>query len=393
MATPFLILLLIIFFVAILLFAIVSIDLYLSLKMFYNRLYFGKWQSIEIWINAVKKVNKTWLKKTPTVKLTDNDKYVVFDILKGRYKSNTIQSWQEAGCLLGAIHTEESKKAIDLFIKQKIDLATSTWLQKPEYVDGAILAYAISKTNIAPQKLKPAFDDIITLIESFKGNDGTVFYRNYTSTIRFVDTIGFICPFLTFYAQTFNKPEYIDLAFKQIEAYVDKAFLKQPFIPAHAYDIKKNLPLGIYGWGRGLGWFILGVVDMYIELDALHPKKETLKNMIIKTAESTLPLQKPDGGFNAMMGVDMSRHDSSITSLAGWLFYNAFIITKEVRLLNASKACLNCLMKVTRRSGAIDFCQGDTKGIGIYATTFDVMPFVQGLTIRLAESLKKNNND
>jgi len=46
-------------------------------------------------------------------------------------------------------------------------------------------------------------------------------------------------------------------------------------------------------------------------------------------------------------------------------------------------------MKVTRRNGAIDFSQGDTKGIGIYASTFDVMPFTQGLAIRLAQSLNQ----
>ena len=49
-------------------------------------------------------------------------------------------------------------------------------------------------------------------------------------------------------------------------------------------------------------------------------------------------------------------------------------------------------MKVTRRNGVIDFCQGDTKGIGLYATTFDLMPFVQGLTIRLVESIKTNKS-
>ena len=57
------------------------------------------------------------------------------------------------------------------------------------------------------------------------------------------------------------------------------------------------------------------------------------------------------------------------------------------KYLKASNNCLDSLMKVTRRNGATDFSQGDTKSIGIYATTFDLMPFVQGLTIRLASRL------
>ena len=40
-------------------------------------------------------------------------------------------------------------------------------------------------------------------------------------------------------------------------------------------------------------------------------------------------------------------------------------------------------MKNTRRNGEIDFSQGDTKGIGIYSLTYDIMPFTQGIATRL----------
>lgn len=40
-------------------------------------------------------------------------------------------------------------------------------------------------------------------------------------------------------------------------------------------------------------------------------------------------------------------------------------------------------MRNTRRSGEIDFSQGDTKGIGIYSQTYNIMPFTQGIVTRL----------
>jgi unsaturated rhamnogalacturonyl hydrolase len=52
-----------------------------------------------------------------------------------------------------------------------------------------------------------------------------------------------------------------------------------------------------------------------------------------------------------------------------------------------AKAALSArryLQKVTRRDGAIDFSQGDTKGIGVYAQTFEVLPFTQGFALRIA---------
>ncbi|WP_298540330.1 glycoside hydrolase family 88 protein [uncultured Aquimarina sp.] len=367
---------------------VIGIDLFFYYKSVFQRYKIGRWTDQNNWLKSVKQINLTWLRKTPTVKLTDNESYIIKDLLKGHYRSTTIQSWQEAGALLGAIDTENTKEKIDEFINNKIDIHTGTWKQVPQYVDGAILAYALTKTNVDVIKLKPAFDQVIELIDRCKGEDGTIFYRDFIPSIRFVDTIGFICPFLTYYGQKFNKPEYIDLALLQIQSYVAKAFLPNKMIPAHAYDLKKDMPLGIYGWGRGLGWFILGITDMYYELDETHSSKIYLKELVEKTAKDALVFQKEDGGFNAMIAVDSSRHDSSITAIAGWLFYTAFTIDKDEKYLLAAKRCVQSLMKVTRRDGVIDFCQGDTKGIGLYATTFDLMPFVQGLTIRLSSAIE-----
>lgn len=367
---------------------VILIDVFFTLKLFYQRLKIGKWTAQNDWLDAVTRINLKWLKRTPTVKLTDNNAYIIKDLLKGKYRSTTIQSWQEAGSLLGAIYTEGTKAKIDSFIAQKIDENTGKWKDKPEYVDGAMLAHTLTKTHVNVEDIKPALDEVITMITENKGKDGTIFYRHFIPNIRFVDTIGFICPFLTYYGQQFNKPEYVDLALQQIKAYIDIAFLKDKWVPAHAFDIVQGVPLGIYGWGRGLGWFILGITDTYFELNDTHPEKDYLKDVVIHTATDALTFQKEDGGFNAMLAVASSRHDSSITSLAGWLFYTAYTITKDEKFLKAAQRTVNCLMKVTRRDGTIDFCQGDTKGIGHYATTFDVMPFAQGLAIRLAKSLE-----
>jgi unsaturated rhamnogalacturonyl hydrolase len=384
-------LLIITLLIATLLFVIVAFDLYLHFKTIFFRIHIGRWSDSALWQQHITKVTYNWLKKIPTVKLTDSSRYVLLDIYKGKYKSKSIQSWQEGGLLLGALSANDldgNNANIEKFISTKIDLQKGKWIQVPQYVDGVILGYAISKYFKDVDNIKPALDQTITLIENHLGKDGTVFYRDFIPHIRFVDTIGFICPFLTFYGVKYNKPEYVNLAFNQIDSYLKTAFLKDINLPAHAFDIENNVPLGIFGWGRGLGWFILGIVDMYNELPVDHEKKEFLKGTIIKTASDTLKFQKETGGFAATLPVQSMRHDSSITTLAGWLFYNAYLITNEATFLNAANKCVESLMKVTRRNGVIDFCQGDTKGIGVYAETFDLMPFVQGLTVRLVTEMK-----
>lgn len=41
-----------------------------------------------------------WLKHTPTVKITDNSRYMLLDFVCGKYKSQSIQSWQKAALIL-----------------------------------------------------------------------------------------------------------------------------------------------------------------------------------------------------------------------------------------------------------------------------------------------------
>ena len=56
-----------------------------------------------------------------------------------------------------------------------------------------------------------------------------------------------------------------------------------------------------------------------------------------------------------------------------------------------SEKAISYLMKVTRKNGEIDFSQGDTKGIGYYSMTSDIMPFTQGMACRAILNLKRGD--
>ena len=161
----------------------------------YKRIHIGRWQNQSKWFASITNINKKWLKKAPTVKLTDSSNYILLDVFKGHYRNSTIQSWQEAGVLIGATASNTNKNQIDAYIKSKIDSATRKWKQDYEQLDSAILAYALCKVTEDIITIKPALETTIKLITNCKGDDGTVYYRSTIPTIRFVDTIGFICPF------------------------------------------------------------------------------------------------------------------------------------------------------------------------------------------------------
>ena len=82
----------------------------------------------------LKKRARQWLYKSPTVQITDQDRLVLWDMLKGNYRSTTIQSWQDAGLLLSLPEQDAQeyvKRHPSLFIKEN-------W-----QIDQSLLAYVL----------------------------------------------------------------------------------------------------------------------------------------------------------------------------------------------------------------------------------------------------------
>lgn len=81
-----------------------GVDFYHYLLNRYCHYHIGRWTDKQAWQQAVTRLAIRWTVKTPTVKITDNNRYLLLDMLQGRYRSNTIQSWQAASLLLGLEH-------------------------------------------------------------------------------------------------------------------------------------------------------------------------------------------------------------------------------------------------------------------------------------------------
>lgn len=335
--------------------------------------------------------SKDWLTSMPTIKLTDNTRLIIIDILRGNYKRTAIQSWQEAALVLGLTEyyattkDEKIKKNLDLFVSSKID-STGNWRKPPNEIDEVILAYAIINIPwINHEKLKHSYDVIYNLIINLKGIDGTVAYKKHNTNYRFVDTIGFICPFLINYGVKFNNYEAIELSVKQITTYNHLGMLHNTFLPCHTYNINSKLPVGLFGWGRGLGWYAIGLIDSYTALPINNSNKKILEGSIVQFAKTAIQFQNENGSWSWIVSQNESRQDSSTTATLAWFLGNAATI-EEISLdcKNAKNKAIKYLMQVTRRDGAIDFSQGDTKAIGIHSQEFNILPFTQGFTLRVS---------
>lgn len=377
---------------------IVLIDILPLFKDWISRIHIGRYNDKNIWNQSITDVGVKWLNKTPKIKLTDNTRFIAIDMLKGNYTKSAIQHWQEASLLLGLSESLKQKEhqaiisEIEKFLNNKFD-SNGNWRKKPKNIDGTMLAYAVMKLpNVDMDHYKKAWDYIWDLIRDHIGSDGTVQYRKNMNDYRYVDTIGFICPFLVLYGARYKKNECIELAVKQIKEYEKNGMLHSHYVPFHAYKIDNKIPLGLNGWGRGLGWFALGLTDTWNEIPSESTYKNELKEIVQKFSKTVIQSQQDNGSWNWTVTLDECRSDSSATASLCWFLLNAS------KIENISNQCLKSyekgtkyLMKVTRRNGVVDFSQGDTKGIGVYSMEFNKLPFTQGLCIR-SENLYINKD-
>jgi unsaturated rhamnogalacturonyl hydrolase len=368
---------------------VLATDLVPQFYVWQSRIHIGRWLITDKWKDKVLQKSEHWLKNTPTIPLTDNKRLIVIDKLKGKYKVHSIQHWQEAALLLGLISVYEKtgdkniKKKIDSFIDGKMD-ASGNWKNPPNEIDGVILAYAILKVGWIDIVInRPAFDHIWGMIQKSVGSDGTVKYRKHIADFRYVDTIGFICPFLIRYGVLFGNNEAMALGCKQITEFNKRGMFPEKFIPCHTYNTDSGVPVGLFGWGRGLGWYAIGLIDAWNELPDSDIMKPILTASVIAFAKMAISFQNEKGGWNWIVMNSHAITDSSATATLLWFLSNAAKIN-DIRS-DCEKSCLSAttyLMKVTRRDGAIDLSQGDTKGIGIYSREFNILPFTQGFALR-----------
>lgn len=346
----------------------VGFDLALSFKEWQARIHIGRWSDRRQWQEALEGKARKWLRKSPTVKISDNNRWVLYDMLRGRYRSRTIQAWQDAGLLFGL-----GKEDSALYASRNIDSRSGEWKRIPKHADAALLAYMLKKNDALPAEAEEAILDLLLVL---KRDQKTIPYRAGLPNIRFVDTIGMAAPFLSLCGEA-------DVATAQIEEY-DKALLADSCLPPHAYDMERKVPLGIFDWSRGTGWYILGLIESNTAGE--------FSERIVGLATELLRYQKPEGGFGAMLFNEKSTFESSGSALIGLLMLRAYEIHPDPRFLAAAFKTEKRLMSATRRNGALDYCQGDTKGIGYYSHTFSIMPFAQGVALRLSKELNKYAN-
>lgn len=330
------------------------------------------------WKTKVENICIKWNRKTPTICLNDGVNNI-FDTIFRFNQSSTLQSWQKAGLLLGLDRKVDIYKFLD---------KDGNWKGDSLEIDLCLLAFAILKQTNDVCFIKPAMDTVYELCLNRVGSDGIIAYRSNMPDLHFVDTIGFTVPFLFLYGKIYKNEEAISLGKKQLNSFF-KCGLSPLGLPYHAFHRKKGYNLGVCGWARGVGWYAFGLIAAVKYLDKNDKDYMSFELELKSLANVLINYQNEDGGFCWNI-LSLGRSETSGTAMLGLLFYEAYLKFGENKFLMAAQSCLHAIIVCTKNNGEIYYAQGDSKGLGLYSSLFETMPFAQGIALLLCKRLENN---
>ncbi|MBQ7595135.1 MAG: glycoside hydrolase family 88 protein [Clostridia bacterium] len=372
---------LLIIFIAlfILLGILVSFDVIPYIKNIFGRRGIGCYDDDE-WAFHVEKRAVKWLEKgIPVVPRVAGNRLTFIDRLNGSYKADSIGYWQKAS-LLAAVNKTNAEIAADIIYDE---LAKNTFIESWA-TDAASLGYAmLCNESIDKVEIRATVNILAeALIDKFRAT-GSIPYSQ-KSRIRFVDTIGLVCPFLIKYAVIYSDNEKLNAAISLIKEYGEYGLHKNFKLPVHCFDPSNKAPLGIYGWGRGCGWWAVGLADSFYALsssDGYEEEKRMVLEYYLEFCNTIIKYQCDNGAFDRNV-LCFSGEDSSATAMIAMALAYAGKITGKRDYSIAARQAIEYLFTVTRRDGTVDYSQGDTMGVGFYSQASIVVPAAQGFALR-----------
>lgn len=200
-------------------------------------------------------------------------------------------------------------------------------------------------------------------------------------TLILVDSVAFLCPFLARLSRLTTDGHYALLAVRQLETMWRHGRADDGWI-AHAFDARTLGTQGIAGWGRGVGWLLIGIVDTVCELPEGAEKTRWLargQQLFAKLAAC----QREDGHWPWRLDDPNAPADSSVTALvayalARWRQANFAEAACQPQMLARARSAIDA---VTDEKGYVGQCSGEVAGIGNYSTVFGSFMWAQACAV------------
>jgi rhamnogalacturonyl hydrolase YesR len=191
-------------------------------------------------------------------------------------------------------------------------------------------------------------------------DENIILYRQDQSVLL-CDVIGMTVPFLIEYATYSGTVEAHNLARIQLEYYIENGVDKETYLPSHGINRDAKIKVGPNNWGRGIGWYLLGLSHFHHATGEFKKEYEGLAMTLDKLRlKNRLWSQFPGSS---------ETFDASASTM--FLYCLKPLDTNNTYLLN----------DFISADGYVQQTSGDTYGINNYSKAFGMSDLSQGFLL------------
>ncbi len=217
--------------------------------------------------------------------------------------------------------------------------------------DGSIKSYSIDEYNIdhinpgknlitlykrnGLQKYRDAIGLLVRQMETHpKTPSGGYWHKKIYPNQMWLDGLYMASPFLAQYGKEFNAPQWFDVIVHEFNLIYEKTRDENTGLLYHAWDesrqmgwANKETGRSPHFWSRAMGWYMMALVDVLDYFPKDHPQRETLIDILSKTAEALVKVRDPQTGlwFQVLdhVGVEGNYAEGSGSSMFTYVFAKA----------------------------------------------------------------------
>lgn len=265
---------------------------------------------------------------------------------------------------------------------------------KMYYLDDAFSGMALIDLHqiTGEDKYKQAADKIAQyLFHHETDNAGSLSYRpKQKNDYIFADAIGMVCPFLCKYGSTYGDMNAVNLAVTQLQNFIGFGMDEKTGLPYHGYQYESGVKYGIIGWGRAVGWLMIGMAESLAYMEETRPSYEPIKQAYRRLVDKVEAYQLEGGLYSWQLGAKDGPVDTSATAMilyaiARSLDTKVLIGIHKSRMMRGREALWNSV-----KEGKIYGCLAECQGFGMYPQVYGAYPWSLGPALSLFVMTEEN---
>ena len=220
-----------------------------------------------------------------------------------------------------------------------------------------------------------------------KTTTGSFPYRTTASKFVLVDSLGMLCPFLSRYGSIFNCEHASLFSVNALTDFLRNGMDNVSGLPYHGFTSDTYKKLGVIGWGRGVGWLLIGLVNTLAFLDTSIEAYDLLLDRFRTLAHTSVKYQDKNGFFRWMLNATDGHVDTSSTAMIGYSLKRAMDLDflDETYTHYVNKA-FQALLSSTKK-GLVFNSSAECQGLGMHPQRYEWNLWGQGFGTAFAVSM------